>query len=235
MIKEDALPNPASMLERELSEETLMAIKAIVREDRATVSEEDTELDIPGRQRRIESKRKETAKRKSTVRRRAAVKSEPQPRSQSQGLWHRLHTSLKSRAPTVKAVLSLATPRRIAVAVIVSAILIEPWFLPTVLFLTLLVVSFIALALGPDRVRHYSELGWKRYATRHPEKARQLQKKAMYRMERLQKRLDKLPSRWTQGLHLPQMQSEAEQSAAETAYSRRMAQMAREERQQSYS
>lgn len=233
MTKEDALPKPASMLERELSQETLEAIKAIVREDREAAPAEEKQLNIPGRQRRIKAKRKNAATQKSTVRRRVPQLAEAQ--QAAPGMARRATATLKRSIPGGKVLLGLATPRRIAIAVILTTFLIEPWFIPTALILMLLIMSFIALALGPDRMRHYFGLGWKRFAARRPKKAARLQKQAMHRLERFQKRLDKLPFRMGQGIHLPQMQTEAEQSAAETAYSRRMAQMAREERQQSYS
>ncbi|UZD91139.1 hypothetical protein [Cognatishimia activa] len=220
MTKDNALPKPAKMLERELSQETLMAIKAIVREDRQAKTMPENSLDIPGRQRRRARAEKKAANKKAVNKEHSTLRLRASPLADKPE-----NTSLRN------SFLTWVTPRRLAIATIIAAILIEPWFIPTVLLIAVFVTSFIALALGPDRIRHYSELGWKRYSKRNPKKAQRLQKKAMARMERLQKRLDKLPL----NIDLPQMQTEKEQSAAETAHSRRMARIAQEERQQSYS
>lgn len=245
-MTKDTLPKPASMLERELSQDTLAAIKAIVQEDRVAEPAK-TALHIPGRQRPPEATPLKPKKRGLRKRGRSKLTSEtaelasdefPQSVAPVQGthtIMSRLAGALASRMPDAKTLISMLTPRRLAVAVIIAAILIEPWFIPTVLLLTLFFGTFFALLLGPDRIRHYAELGWKQFERRRPERAAELRLRAMYRFGRLQRRLDKLPTRWTRGLHLPQVQTEAAQSAAESAYAKRMARMAQEQRQQSYS
>jgi len=225
-MTKDTLPKPASMLERELSQETLNAIKAIVLEDQSEALEPDMH---------------------NKAHRRAAplaMDVDPsemptqEPAKSARGRPHINMSALKPRftasLPNVATLRNAITPRRLALVVTLITFVIRPWFLPTVLFVILLLTTFIALLLGPDRVRHYAEVLWQRFERRRPEKAAELRQKTRYRFNRLQKRLDKLPARWTGGLHMPQMQSEAEQSAAETAYAKRMARLAQDRGRQSY-
>lgn len=141
---------------------------------------------------------------------------------------------LRDRLPTRREVIKSMTPRRLAVMVLIAAALIEPWFYPTALVLILFFGALVMLLLGPDRVRHYTDLAWRRYKRLNPEKALELRARAMDLFEKWQSKVDRLPSRWTQGLHMPQFQSEAEKSAAESAYAVRMARIAQDERPKSY-
>ncbi|MFY0595468.1 MAG: hypothetical protein JXQ85_03455 [Cognatishimia sp.] len=234
MTKDNVLPQPASMLERELSQETLATIKAIVQDDRAALAEIKAEgpLHIPARQRaggKPKGRRFFKRQPKSVTDTKvecvkpaiqqsgASAKSAARQATRTDSLWRHL------------------TPRRVALVATLMTFIINPWFLPTVLVVVLFFVTLFALLLGPDRIRRYSEVLWRRYEKRQPAKAAALRVKASKRMDRFQKRLDKLPGSWTRGLHMPQMQSEADQAAAERAYIRRMAHMAREEGQQSFS
>lgn len=141
---------------------------------------------------------------------------------------------LRDRLPTKKEVIKSMTPRRLAITIMIATALIEPWFYPTALVLILFFGSLVLLLMGPDRVRHYADLAWRRYKRLNPEKALELRARAMDLFERWQSKVDRLPSRWTQGLHMPQFQSEAEKSAAESAYAVRMARIAQDERPKSY-
>lgn len=146
-----------------------------------------------------------------------------------------LRMKIRDRMPTRREALRALTPRRIAIAVIIASILLKPWFLPTVFVLWAFFGSLILLAMGPDRVRHYSGLLWKRYKRKNPEKAKEISTRLMSLFEKWQGHLDRLPSRWTQGLHLPQVQSEADKYAAESAYASRMARIVQDETPKSYS
>ncbi|SHG80745.1 hypothetical protein [Cognatishimia maritima] len=147
----------------------------------------------------------------------------------------RLWAKILQIIPDDETLIRVCTPRRVAVALILFSVIIEPWFFPTVLVLALFFGSLIGILMGPDRIHHYAELGWKRYERKRPEKALELRNKAMDRLERWQAVADRLPSRWTQGLHLPQFQTDEERAAAECAYANRMARIAREESRKSYS
>jgi|GEM_PF-6000308 len=234
MTKDNVLPKPASMLERELSQETLATIKAIVQDDRAALAEIKAEgpLHIPGRQRAgAKPKRRFFFKRqpKSVL---DTNVERAKPATQQSGTSAKLAARKATRNGSLW---RHVTPRRAALVATLMTFVINPWFLPTVLIVVLFFVTLFALLLGPDRIRRYSEALWRRYEKRKPAKAAALRVKATKRMERFQKRLDKLPGSWTRGLHMPQMQSDADQAAAERAYIRRMAHMAREEGQQSFS
>ncbi|CUI26375.1 hypothetical protein [Cognatishimia activa] len=146
-----------------------------------------------------------------------------------------LKMKIRDRLPTKREVLRGLTPRRLAIAVIIIAILLEPWFIPTVLVLAVFFGALTVLLMGPDRVRHYGEMFWKRYRRKQPVKARALQDRVMSLMEKWQSKVDKLPSKWTGGLHMPQIQSDAEKLAAESAYATRMARIARDEVPKSHS
>lgn len=139
-----------------------------------------------------------------------------------------LKMKIRDRIPTKREALRAMTPRRLAIATIVLAILLEPWFLPTAFVLVLFFGSLTLLLMGPDRVRHYSEKIWKWYGRKNPEKATRLHRRMMALLERWQGKVDRLPSKWTQGIHLPQIQSDAEKSAAESAYAMRMARIAKD-------
>lgn len=235
----DTLPKPVSMLERELSQETMSAIKAIVLEDRADSGRAEppaaTLRDPQATAAPSKPEIPQTKKRAGKARKKALAGIHINMSSDQPSLDARqVDGSVKPKLDWAK-IRKEITPRRLSVLVMFITFLIRPWFLPTVLLLVLLLAVFVALLLGPDRIKHYSEVLWKGFERRRPEKAAELRLKAMRRLNRMQKRLDKLPARWTQGLYLPQMQSDAEQSAAETAYAKRMARMAQDQRQQRYS
>ncbi len=235
MTETKVLPKPASMLERELSQDTLAAIKAIVQEEQV-----QTAAAAPSKT----PTRQPVAKHRPAPQTRASLqrrRRKQQPVSTDHVQPHepqklaRFKAIMSKGKPVGVMLRQYLTPRRLAVAVIIVALWLEPWFLPTVLVLTLFFGTLIALLLGPDRMRHYAELGWKRFERRQPQKASELRLKAMYRLNSLQRRLDKLPSRWTQGLYLPQVPAEADHAAADSAYAQRMARMAQDQRRQGYS
>lgn len=146
-----------------------------------------------------------------------------------------LKMKLRDRTPTKKEFIQSLTPRRLAIAVMVAVALIKPWFYPTAAILLLLLGGFVLLLMGTDRIRHYLDLAWRRYKRLHPEEAVARRTRAMDLMERWQAKLERLPFRWAQGVHLPQFQSEAEKSAAESAYASRMARIAQDDLPKSYS
>ncbi|MEE2943569.1 MAG: hypothetical protein VX444_00185 [Pseudomonadota bacterium] len=226
MTKEQALPKPSTLVERELSPETLATIKAIVKEDQtvqsATAADATDPLRIPGRARR--EKPSPRWRRKS---KRVDRATSPKVRVRRKG---------RSAPRNWSTLTAWITPRRLALLATIATFLINPWFLPTVLLLIVIVVTFVALLLGPDRIRHYGEIGWTRFEKRKPKKAAAMRKRMNARMERWQKRLDKLPESWTRGLHLPHVQNnEAAQVPAENAYAQRMSQIARDNTRQSFS
>lgn len=181
-----------------------------------------------------------TSKRTRKSKKRAAKARTPRQPSKikrvlTQKLWPAVKHKTMEILPDDETLLRVLTPRRIAIVVIIAAILLEPWFLPTVFILLAFFGGVTAFVMGPDRLRHYSEVVWKYFSRRKPEKAAAVRSKAMRHLERTQSKLDRLPSKWTGAVHLPQLQSDEDRSRAETAYARRMARMAQDESRQTYS
>lgn len=293
----DKTPKPTPMLEQELSQETLDAIKAIVIGGQNTVSPAPSEqLPSEGEQARVSeltnepepisllcSDGAEQGKSQDDVRqseeglvaesvaederssniemiREAVEFSENLTATETvlapeeivtrpPGVALRLKRHLRNKIkmhflilkmkvrdllPTKREALQSLTPRRLAIALMLAVLFVEPWFYPTVLVLILFLGSFTLLLMGPDRTRHYADLGWRRFKRRNPEKALEIRARAMDLSEKWQTKVDRLPTRWTRGLHMPQFQTEAEKSAADSAYAHRMARIALEEQPKAY-
>ncbi len=116
----------------------------------------------------------------------------------------------------------LFTPRRLAIAVILIAVWMQPWFIPTVLLCLAALVGVTLLIFGRERCGNVSARLWSFYANRNPDKAERIRKRVDARRARFQRRLDKLAFLSGPKPHAQQWQAEESEAAAERAYARRM-------------
>ncbi|MGH1467179.1 MAG: hypothetical protein ACRBBQ_17640 [Cognatishimia sp.] len=128
----------------------------------------------------------------------------------------------------------MVTPRRLAIVVIIAAILLEPWFLPTVVAYIALALMLAWLVAGRARLAGAGQALWQWRARRNPKAAESMRLKCLLVTERLQRWLDRLPRGVGDKIHLPVWQSQAVVADAENAYNIRMAQLAAEARAYPY-
>lgn len=114
------------------------------------------------------------------------------------------------------------TPRRLAIVVILVAVWMQPWFIPTVLLCIAALVGVTLLIFGRERCGRVSARVWSFYAKRNPAKAERIRKRVNARRARFQARLDKLPFVSGPKPTVPHWHSEDNDAAAERAYERRM-------------
>lgn len=95
------------------------------------------------------------------------------------------------------------TRKHVFFASIALIVFLRPWLIPAILFVTFWVVLIAYLTLGPDRVAELVSNGWQRLRARRPELAETIRQKADRMALRVDKLLDRLPTKWTENLYLP--------------------------------
>ncbi|GAA6208832.1 hypothetical protein NBRC116601_21250 [Cognatishimia sp. WU-CL00825] len=128
----------------------------------------------------------------------------------------------------------LVTPRRLAIVVIIAAIILEPWFLPTLAAYVALLIALVLLVAGRARLARAGQAIWQWRARRNPQAAETMRLKVLLLTERVQRWLDRLPKGVGEKIHLPVWQSQTAVTDAENAYVVRMAQLAAEARAYPY-
>lgn len=126
----------------------------------------------------------------------------------------------------------MITPRRAAIVVIMVAVFLKPWFLPTVLLWVALFVAFFLLVFGRDRCGRVLSKVWRFYAARRPERADRIRVRIDARLSRLQDRLERLPLR--SRVDLPRWHGKDNDLAADHAYANRMDRIAQERQSKPY-
>ena len=205
------------------SDRTLDAVRALLDDQDATVTRSlDKRQKLPplrlepgDRLEQVAAKAENTKEESITTRVRRAIGV----RARIQVL--KLRLALRDRIPNWRDI----TPRQIAVAVIILAVMLEPWFVPTVVLLTAFILSFVVLFAGWDRCVYWCQRGWGWYRRRNRARAEDIRLGYLRTADRLQVWIDRLPESWARAIHLPHWQSAERQDAADEAYSSRLARM----------
>ena len=88
-------------------------------------------------------------------------------------------------------------------ALVAAVFLWRPWLIPILLVVTFFTVLVAYFSLGPDRVAELVVNNWKRLRARRPELAETIRLRAGVMAGRIDAFLDRLPEKWTEGLHVP--------------------------------
>lgn len=104
-------------------------------------------------------------------------------------------------------------PRLLALALLVAAFLLHPWFVVALAFLALLAAGTAVLVIGTDVVAERIATWHGRLARRDPERAETIRARAAAISRHLGALLDRLPESWTTGLYLPDFEPEAQRPA----------------------
>lgn len=97
------------------------------------------------------------------------------------------------------------TRKHLLIAGVVLVMLIRPWLIPGILFVTFWVVLIAWLTLGPDRIMEWMGNAWDRLSTRNPAMAERMRQRGDAFALRFDAMLDKLPDSWAEKLALPDM------------------------------
>lgn len=96
-----------------------------------------------------------------------------------------------------------AKPQLVAWLLVAAVFLWRPWLIPILLLVTFFTVLVAYFSLGPDRVAELVVTNWKRLRARRPELAETIRLRAVATAKRIDAVLDRLPEKWTDGLHVP--------------------------------
>ncbi|NRP13629.1 hypothetical protein XMM379_001689 [Aliiroseovarius sp. xm-m-379] len=100
------------------------------------------------------------------------------------------------------------TPRVLAIALIAAVTVAHPLFILALLLVAGLVAAITYFSVGPEAVDAFIIRRFQRLKARDPAKAEQLYSRAVRGIDLLNKAIDRLPERWTQGLYLPDLNPE---------------------------
>lgn len=105
------------------------------------------------------------------------------------------------------------TKKHIFLAALALVMVLRPWLIPGLLFVTFWVALIAWLTLGPDRVTEMLQNGWERLSRRRPQLAERLRGRADVFALKFDALLDKLPEKWAEKLALPDLSSPVAQDA----------------------
>lgn len=97
------------------------------------------------------------------------------------------------------------TRNHILIGAFVIVMILRPWLIPGILFVTFWVGLIAWLTLGPDRMLEWAGNAWDRLSTRNPDLAERLRQRGDAFALRFDAMLDKLPDSWAEKLALPDM------------------------------
>ncbi len=97
------------------------------------------------------------------------------------------------------------TRKHIIIAAFVLVMILRPWLIPGLLFVTFWVGLIAWLTLGPDRVTEWFVSMWDRLSQRNPAMAEKLRQRGDAFALKFDALLEKLPSSWAEKLALPDM------------------------------
>ncbi|UWQ04489.1 hypothetical protein [Aliiroseovarius crassostreae] len=100
------------------------------------------------------------------------------------------------------------TPRVLAIALIAAVTVAHPLFILALLLVAGMVAAITYFSVGPEAVDAFIIRRFQRLKARDPAKAEQLYSRAVRGIDLLNKGIDRLPERWTQGLYLPDLNPE---------------------------
>ena len=100
------------------------------------------------------------------------------------------------------------TPRVLAIALIAAVTVAHPLFTLALLLVAGMVAAITYFSVGPEAVDAFIIRRFQRLKARDPAKAEQLYSRAVRGIDLLNKGIDRLPERWTQGLYLPDLNPE---------------------------
>ncbi|MFK7938534.1 MAG: hypothetical protein AB8B82_04085 [Roseovarius sp.] len=97
------------------------------------------------------------------------------------------------------------TLKHIAIAGFVLVMVLRPWLIPGILFVTFWVGLIAWLTVGPDRMMEIISNGWDRLSARNPAMAERMRQRGDAFALRFDAMLDRLPDSWAEKLALPDM------------------------------
>lgn len=97
------------------------------------------------------------------------------------------------------------TRKHILIGAFVIVMVMRPWLIPGLLFVTFWVGLIAWLTLGPDRIMEWIGNAWDKLSTRNPDLAERLRQRGDAFALRFDAMLDKLPDSWAEKLALPDM------------------------------
>ncbi|KPN61746.1 hypothetical protein AKJ29_03850 [Aliiroseovarius crassostreae] len=100
------------------------------------------------------------------------------------------------------------TPRVLAIALIAAVTVAQPLFILALLLVAGMVAAITYFSVGPEAVDAFIIRRFQHLKARDPAKAEQLYSRALRGIDLLNKGIDRLPERWTQGLYLPDLTPE---------------------------
>ncbi|UWP91867.1 hypothetical protein K3X13_12605 [Aliiroseovarius crassostreae] len=100
------------------------------------------------------------------------------------------------------------TPRVLAIALIAAVTVAHPLFILALLLVAGMVAAITYFSVGPEAVDAFIIQRFQRLKARDPAKAEHLYSRAVRGIDLLNKAIDRLPERWTQGLYLPDLNPE---------------------------
>ena len=114
-------------------------------------------------------------------------------------------TNPKARSLKGRMLAYRPTRNHILIGAFVIVMILRPWLIPGILFVTFWVGLIAWLTLGPDRMLEWAGNAWDRLSTRNPDLAERLRQRGDAFALRFDAMLDKLPDSWAEKLALPDM------------------------------